>query len=343
MDVTHQTSFDALLQAVKSKAPGSLKTADIKRLLKATGKRPTETQANQIADMIAASPRNHALVYDLLCDLETSAKPNPKVVMLKPALWRIALSWFSSPPPAGQELEPMLAWLRSQCERPADDRPVSGDRIRGVLLALIALYRSPDTFLKCLREIGPFMGEALKLVDKKRAPRHDSKSGFVMQYLARALYAAGKGGHPKLAKVVEIVSTVETVMTHLREKESTADAAIRKLEQLEGALTEQRRINSEQAETIRKMEREKEQMQTQMNELTAEVSKWKQLHEQAVSHTGSAVAEGSKTLLNDLSSKIRPKLGDARLYVNRPTPAVDQVLRLLGEIEEVLGTKEDQP
>lgn len=343
MDVTHQPSFDALIQAAKSKAPGLLKPPEIKRLLKAAGKRPTETQANQIADMIAASPGNQALVYDLLGDLETSAKPNPIMVMLKAALWRIAESWFSSPTPARQELEPMLAWLRSQCERPADGGPVSGDRLRGVLLALIALYRSPDTFLKCLREVGPVMGEALKPVGKKPALRRDSRSGFVMEDLARALYAAGKGGHPKLAKVVEIASTVETVLTYLREKESTADAAIRKLEQVEGALSEQRRINGEQAESIRRLEGEKAEMQTQVNSLTAEVSQWKQLHEQVVNHTSSAVAEGKKTLLTDLQSRIRPKLGDARLYANRPAPAVDQVLRLLGEVEQVLGPKEGQP
>jgi len=343
MEVTHQPSFDALLQAAKSKAAGSLKTADIKRLLKAAGKRPTEVQVNQIADLIAAASGNQALVYDLLGDLETSARPNPKVALLKPALWRIAGSWFSSPPPAGQELESVLAWARSQCDRPSDGTPVGGDRLRGVLLVLIALYRSPDTFLKCLRLAGPLIGDALKPVGKQSPARRDSNSGFVVENIAKALFAAGKGRRPKYAKVVEIASTVETVLTHLREREATADAAIRKLEQVEGALAEQRRINGDQAETIRKMEGETAQMQTQVNDLTAEVSKCKQLHEQAVSHTSSAVAEGKKTLLNDLRSKIRPKLGDARLYANRPAPAVDQVLRLLSEVDEVLGTKEGQP
>ena len=343
MDVTHQSSFDALLQAVKSKPPGALKTADIKRLLKAAGKRPTEVQANQIADLIAASQGNQALVYDLLGDLETAAKPNPKVALLKPALWRIAESWLSSPPPVGQALDPMLEWLRSQLERPADGGALSSARLRGVSLVLVALYRSPDTFLKCLREVGPLMGEALKPAGRKPLPRRDSRSGFVMEKIARALFAAGKGGHPKFSRIVEIASTVEKVLTHLHEKEEAADAAIGKFDQVEGALNEQRRVNGEQAEAIRKLEGEAAQKQTQVATLTGEVSRWKQLHEQVVSHTNSAVAEGKKTLLTDLQSRIRPKLSDARLYANRPTPAVDQVLRLLGEIELALAAKEGQP
>ena len=56
-----------------------------------------------------------------------------------------------------------------------------------------------------------------------------------------------------------------------------------------------------------------------------------------------AIAEAKKTLRTDLQSKIRPKLGDARLYADRPAPAVDQVLRLLGEVEQVLGATEEQP
>jgi len=343
MDVTPQTSFDSLVQTAKSKPAGSIKTPEIKRLLNAAGKRPSETHTSQIADLIAASPKNQALVYDLLGDLETATKPNPKVALLKPALWRIVDSWFSSPPPAGQELEPMLAWLRSQCECPADGRPVSGERLRGVSLVLIALYRSPDTFLKCLREVGPLMGRALRPDGKKPSPKRDFRSGFLAENLARALFAAGRGGHPRFAKVVEIASTVETVLAHLREREAAADASIRKLDQVEGALAEQRRINGEQAQAITKLEGETSQMQTQVTNLTAEVSKWKQFHEQAVNHTNSAVAEGKKTLLSDLQSRIRPKLGDARLYANRPAPAVDQVLRLLGEVEQALGQKEGQP
>ena len=72
--------------------------------------------------------------------------------------------------------------------------------------------------------------------------------------------------------MVEVASTVETVLTHVREKESTADAAIRKLEEVEGALTEQRRIKGEQAESIRRLEGEKAEVQTQVNSLTAEVT-----------------------------------------------------------------------
>jgi hypothetical protein len=79
----------------------------------------------------------------------------------------------------------------------------------------------------------------------------------------------------------------------------------------------------------------------QAHNLTAEVTKWKQLHGQVVSHTNSAVAEGKKTLLTDLQTEIRPKVGDARLYAKRPTPAVDQVLRLLGEVDQALEAKEE--
>lgn len=342
MDVTHQPTFDALLEAAKLKAPGSLKMPDIKGLLKAAGTPPTDAQVTQVADLIAGSPGNQVLVCELLGDLETAPEPHPKMILLKPALWRITDSWFSNPPPAGQDLERMLAWLRSQCERPAGEGPVSLDRLRGVALMLIAQYRSPDTFLKCLREVGPLMGEALKPAGNKPVPRRDSKGGFVMGNLAKAMFAALKGDHPRLVKIVEIASIAETVLSHLRERESIADVAIRKLEQVEGALAEQRRTNGEQAETIRKMAGEAALMHTQVTNLTAEVSKWKQLHEQAVNHTNSAVAEGKKTLLTDLHSKIRPKIGDARLYADRPSPAVDQVLRLLGELEQVLGAKEEQ-
>ena len=163
-----------------------------------------------------------------------------------------------------------------------------------------------------------------------------------MENFARAIFVAGKGGHPRFAKVVDIASTVETMMRHLDEKESTAEAAIRKMDQVEGALTEQRRINDEQAEAIQRLEGETTLMQTQVKNLTKEASKWRQLHEQVVNHTNSAVAEGKRTLLTDLQSKIRPKLGDARLYTNRPAPAVDQVLRLLGEIEQILEPMEGQ-
>lgn len=343
MNATHQPSFDELLQAAKAKSSKTLKAHEIKRLLKAAGKRPSELQTGQIADLIAAFPRNQALVYDLLGDLEIGAKPNPKVALLKPALWRIVESWFSSPPPVGRELEAMLAWLRSQFERAADGTPVSSDRLRGVSLMLLSLHRSPDTFLRCLREVGPLFGEALKPVGTKPKDQHESRSGFVMENLAWGLFTAGKGEHPKFAKIVENASTVATVLTHMREKEATADAAIRKLEQVEGALTEQRRLNGEQTETIQKLVGETAQIQTQVSTLTTEISKWKQLHEQAVNHTNSAVAEGRKTLLTDLQSKIRPKLGDARLYANRPAPVVDQVLRLLGEIAQVLEVKEGQP
>ncbi|MCX8157521.1 MAG: hypothetical protein N3J91_13930 [Verrucomicrobiae bacterium] len=340
MDVTHQPTFDALLQAAKLKAPGSLKTPEIKRLLKAAGKRPTNAQVTQIADLIAGSPGNQALVYEILGDLETAAKPHPKLVLLKPALWRITCSWFSRPPPEAHESEPMLAWLRSQCARSPDGEPITVDRLRGVSLVLIARFRNPETFLKCLREVGLLVREALSPEDKKRATGRSPRNGFVMSNLARALFTALKGEHPRFSKVVEISSTVETVLTHLQERESTANAAIMRLEQVEGALTEQRRTIGEQAETIRKLESEIARMQTQVTNLTAEVSRWKHLHEQAINHANSMVAEGKKMLLADLQSKILPKIGDARLYANRPVPAVDQIVRLLGEMEQVLQAKE---
>ena len=343
MDMTHNPNFDAQIQAAKAKAPGTLKTADIKCLLKAAGKRPTENQTEQIAELIAACPRNQTLVYDLLGELETSAKPNPKVALLKPALWQITETWLSSPPPVGQDLDPMLTWLQSQFDSSADGKPISNDRLRGVSLLVIALHRSPDFFLKCLQAVGPLIGAAARPLGKQQAPKRDPQSGFVMQNLARSMFVAGKGRRPKFAKVVEIASTVEKVLTHLREKEAAANSAIRKLEQVEGALIEQRRITGGQAQVIQQLENDKSSLLARVTNLNAEVEKWKQLHQQIVDHTSSQVAEGKRELLTDLQSKIQPKLGDAKLYANRPDPAVDQVLRLLGEVSQILQAKEVQP
>ena len=111
MDVTPQANFDALLETVKASPPGTLKAADIKRLLGAAGKRPTEIQLVKIVEMISSSPKNDGLVFELLGELETTPKPNLKIALLKPLLSRIAESWFSSWPPPGT-----VSWFTSYRE-----------------------------------------------------------------------------------------------------------------------------------------------------------------------------------------------------------------------------------
>lgn len=342
MDVPPQASFDALLETAKATVPGTLKSADIKRLLGVAGKRLAEAQLVMIGELISSSPKNDGLVFELLGELETTPKPNAKIALLKPLLSRIAESWFSSPPPPDQNGDGMLPWLRMQLEPSADGTPAGSARLRGVSLLLLRLYRTPTVFLKCLQEVGPLMEAAVKPSGQASTHQQGTRSGFIMEDFARVIFAAAKGEHPKFSKIPELSSAVETVLTHLREREAAAESALKRLEQVEGALTEQRRVNSEQAEAISKLEREKAAECAEVVKLTAESARWKQLHEQAVNHTTSAVAEGRKTLLTELQSKILPRVGDARLYANRPSPVVDQVLRLLGEIEQTLQTKEDQ-
>ena len=342
MDVTPQTDFDALLETAKASPPGTLKAADIKRLLGAAGKRPAEIQLEKVVEMISSSPKNDRLVFELLGELETTPKRNLKIGLLKPLLSRIAEAWFSSWPPPDQNADGMPAWLRMQFEPLADGAPIGSARLRGVSLLLLQLHQTPTEFLTCLREVGPLMGLAVKPSGKASTRQQGTRSGFIMEGFARAVFAAAKGEHPKFSKIAELSSAVETVLTHLREREAAAESAIERLEQVEGALTEQRRVNSEQAEANSKLEREKAAEGAAVVRLTAESVRWKQLHEQAFNHTTSAVAEGRKTLLTELQSKILPKVGDARLYANRPSPVVDQVLRLLGEIEQTLQNREGQ-
>ena len=257
MDVTPQANFNALLETVKASPPGTLKAADIKRLLGAAGKRPTEIQLAKIGEMISSSPKNDRLVFELLGEMETTPKSNLKIALLKPLLSRIAESWFSSWPPPDQNADGILPWLRIQFEPSADGTPVGSARLRGVSLILLRLHRTPTVFLKCLQEVGPVMEAATKSSGKTSKHYQGTRSGFIMEDFARVIFTAAKGEHPKFSKITDLSSAVETVLRHLREKEAAAESAIKRLEQVEGALTEQRRVNSEQAEAISKLEREK--------------------------------------------------------------------------------------
>jgi hypothetical protein len=45
-------------------------------------------------------------------------------------------------------------------------------------------------------------------------------------------------------------------------------------------------------------------------------------------------------MLTDLRTKLEPKLKDAKLYLDRPTPVAAQALRLIAEMEEILKTRD---
>src|SRR5207247_1579074 len=109
----------------------------------------------------------------------------------------------------------------------------------------------------------------------------------------------------------------------------------------EAALVEERRLREQNQAALVSLEATKTALEQDKATLSAEVAAWRQRHEQTVEHTQSQVKDSRKTLLVRLQSRISPKLTDAKLYLNRPQPAADQALRLLGEIEEELQAEEN--
>ena len=340
MEQHNQAAFDLALQTAKSRPAGLLKAANIKRLLKLLGKRPSEDGVRRINELIAADPNHDAVVYDLLCEVELARSP-ATVALLKPGLTEIAMTWLGNHAPDGRQLSDVLEWLRTEAAAILASSPPNLNRFRGLLIWLIGQYRSPDLFLTCLTELAQSLRKSkARLVMGKPRSVEGAASGFVMVRVARALAALGRGKRPKLAKLPDMSVAVESVLSHLREKMVEADAAIRNFKETEQALTAQQVLNTQQAETIQTLESAKRGLEKQTASLAAEVGRLKDLHQQALDHAQSQVDEARRAALTSLKSKIQPKVRDAHLYANRPSPAVDQVLRLLAEIDQVFTAQE---
>jgi len=339
MENANPSAFEVALLAAKSKAAGSLKASEIKRLMKLLGKRPNEIGVRQITELIASASDNEVLVYELLCEIEMARNPDLAMAALKPALSQIAASWMGHPPPTGQQHE-VLDWLRGEAAEIMSSTQPNLRRFRGVLLWLLAQFRSPDFFLTCLVELSQRLRKSKRSSSAKPLVIDRAASGFVMARIAKALVTLGRGKRPKLAKLPEIGVTIESVLRHVSEKVSVADAAIGKLEQTEQSLAAQKALNQQQSATMQTLETNTKELENQVRNLNGEVDRLTTLHQQALDHAQSQISEARSTMFTILKSKIQPKLTDAKLYANRPSPAVDQVLRLLGEIEQSLNSQE---
>ncbi len=339
MENANPSAFEVALNATKSKAAGSLKAADIKRLIKLLGKRPNEIGVRQITELIVSESDNEVLVYELLCEIEMARNPDMTLAILKPALSQIATTWMETPPPIGQQPE-VLDWLRAEAAKIMSSTQPNLRRFRGVLLWLLSQYRSPDFFLTCLVELSQRLRKLKRSSLTKPRVVDGAATGFVMARIAKELVALGRGKRPKLTKLPEIGVTIESVLTHVDEKVSEADTAIDKLERTEQSLATEKALSQQQAATIHALEASRNGLENQLKTLNDEFSRLKTLHQLALDHAQSQISEARTTMLTNLKSKIQPKLTDARLYANRPTPAVDQVLRLVGEIEQSLNSQE---
>jgi hypothetical protein len=124
------------------------------------------------------------------------------------------------------------------------------------------------------------------------------------------------------------------------EKSVAADMALRKQAELEGALAEQLHVRGEHEEKIQELVSEKEGLEQRSREQAGEMERLGTAHQQAIDHADAQVAEGKKAMLTDLRTKLEPKLKDAKLYLDRPTPVAAQALRLIAEMEEILKTRD---
>ena len=185
------------------------------------------------------------------------------------------------------------------------------------------------------------MNVRTKKPSKRPFPKKvERASGFVMSKLAKSVIALGRGPHPKFGKLAEITTAIDTTLEHVHERAAAAEDALRKQAETEGALAEQERLARQQDETIRALEQANNKLEARANELTQEVERLGRAHQMAIDHTNAQVAEGKRALLTEIRSKLDPKLTDAKLYLDRPSPVVPQVLRLIGEITEALKSKE---
>ena len=158
--------------------------------------------------------------------------------------------------------------------------------------------------------------------------------------LAKSLAILGRGPQPKLAKVLQIAGIIETTLEHVLAKSAAADEALMKQAETEAALAHQQRLTQDQSETIKILEQTKENLKKQAEKLTQEVERITRAHQQAIDHANAQVVEGKRALLSDIRSLLEPKIGDAKLYLDRPNPVAPQALRLIGEMAEALKSKE---
>src|ERR1039458_463872 len=286
--------FDLALQAAKSRPAGSLKAADIKRLLKLLGKRPSEDGVRKVTEVVAGDANHSAVVYDLLCEAELGRMP-AAVAVLKPGLTEIAMTWLGDHPPDEGQLTDVLEWLRTEAASILATSPPNLNRFRGLLVWLIRQSRNPDLFLTCLTELAQSLHKS-KPRPATGKPRsvEGAASGFVMARVARALAALGRGKRPKLAKLPDMSVAVESVVSHQREKMIEADAAIRKLKDTEQALAAQQVLNTQQAATIQTLDVAKQALERQTASLTAEIGRLKDLHQQALDHAQSQTDEADR-------------------------------------------------
>src|SRR6266542_2449942 len=153
MEAKQTLTFEAQLELARQKPPGKLRAADVRRLLKTAGKRPTETQVALVCELLAGSSANSPAVFDILCELELSSRPDPWMVLLKPALWNNAMSALTQLPPEHQDLNKARAWLEGQLVPGPDATQVATGRVRAVLVWLVSKHRSPEFFLQCFLEV----------------------------------------------------------------------------------------------------------------------------------------------------------------------------------------------
>jgi hypothetical protein len=341
MDVTPNQAFDTSLEAARQKPRQKLRAADIKRLLKLAGKRPTPPQVTQIGALISDPTTSPSLVFELLGGLALAPESASRLSLLKPVLADTANTWLSAPPPPSQDLPLALDWLRSQLGTSPELPAINVNRARAVLLWLAAQYRNPEFFLQCLREVGSLLKPTPKRATKKPQPfRPGAPSGFVMAKLAQSLVAIGRGSKPKFGKLGQTTAVIESTLEHVRERTMAAEQALSKQAETDAALAEQQRTNAQHEETIKTLQETNKKLQAQVNSLTQQVGNVSQAHQQSIDHTTAQVAEAKGALLADIRSHLDPKLTDAKLYLDRPAPVVPQALRLLAEIAEILKSKE---
>lgn len=331
---TTKLDFDQLLENTK---PDKLDLPTVQKLIQAAGKKPSEEQLEAIAETIDSSRNGETLMFEILGTAELSTRDEEPLRRLGPCLRKKIGFWFRSPIP--QEQEKWSAWITSQWESSITSKALD-ERIKGVILVLLACHKEPDVFLQCLTAAREFLVEPCHKRPVHRGVGVGWSSGVIMQAVAKSLFKAGAGDVRKNRKVKEILDAISAVQEHFREQDDISKAATGKLLEIEASLAEERRIKSEQLRLIRDKEAEILQLQAVVADLSADVVQWKERHSKSLNHTSDEVAEMRHTVHTSLQSKIKPRLSDMRRYTDRPKPEVEQILRLVGEIESLLEPEE---
>ena len=340
MKPSTRPSFEQQLEAANAQAPSGLKASVVKRLLNAAVKKPTEAQAKQIETLIQAAPNRVAVAFDLLCELELAQLPSPKLSAIRGCLESVIRAVFDAPPPPEDGETEVCRWLEGEAKAAFATKPPRFDKFQALVLWLVGRYRNPRCFLAYLVEFGKVLAALNKRPPATPRRNRSDTGGFAVREIARRVAAVGRGAHPKWSRLGEISALVDGVQQHYREQAEQAETVIRRQRDLESALGEQRRLNQAQTETITALDLEKQTLQKNIASVQRELANELELRAQAISHADARVREASKAAVSELKAKILPRAKDARLYADRATPAVDQVLRLLIEIEQQLQTKE---